>query len=504
MLAVGGGTVRKIYMGEIGIICALVKDLLTVFVNELSCFFQFCGEIGLFWFFAQQLSLDIIRRVLCVALAAAGGVLGNANIQQLVRHFVTVILQIPGDFIPANLLGGLFFRQIPEAFHTKLQVNGDFFLRVGIVQIRLERCQNTGSLIRLMELTNQLFQCVGIRFTQFQVVPIVIRVKLLIEMQQICRKVPVWVVCRRSNDRLRLFSFPKQGEGAVSESRQIFKPTLTPGVLPVLLCCCFPYWYHHLINGFHLFRVIQLWPDHLNRIIEVKPVRIRMGLILGHTVKEVINVPRQFFLFIGRNVGQLLLGHIPLFSDQLGDPLFHLCPRQKDLIIGLKQVVLAGIGDAFAVVVLVKAHPAMSADAVFVSQEVHPFLWAVVLQEIGVNTEFTVFDIAASNQQLVDLIFRNKLLWGCVHRSRSRERNRFTQQPLQALQQFTGTMIVKPEQFSVFGKCGTEGGQFHDDILDSCAICQHPGKPGVHIWIACACIMYCLYRWHISGFMGFF
>ena len=169
-------------MREIGIICALVKDLLTVFVNEPFGFFQFCGESGLLWFFAQQFTLDIIRRVLCVTLAAVGGVLGNANIQQLVRHFVTVILQIPGDLLSANLLGGFFFRQLPETFHIKLQVNGDFFLRVGIVQIGLERCQNTGSLIRLMELTNQLFQCVGIRFTQLQIVPVVVWIKLLIEM----------------------------------------------------------------------------------------------------------------------------------------------------------------------------------------------------------------------------------------------------------------------------------------------------------------------------------
>ncbi len=504
MLAVGGGTVRKIYMGEIGIICALVKDILTVFVNELSCFFQFCGKIGLFWFFAQQLSLDIIRRVLCVALAAAGGVLGKANIQQLVRHFVTVLLQIPGDLIPANLLGGLFFRQIPEAFHTKLQVNGDFFLRVGIVQIGLERCQNTGSLIRLMELTSQLFQCDGIRFTQLQIVPVVIGVKLLIEMQQLCRKIPVRVVCRRCDDRLQLFSFPEQGEGAVSERRQVFKATLARAVRPILLCRGFPDRHHHLIDRFHLFWVIQLWLDHLNRVIEVKAVRIRMGLILGYTVKEMINVPCKLSFFIGRDIRQLLLRHITVCTNQLGYPLFHLRPRQKDLIIGLKQVILAGVRNAFTVVVLVKAHPAMAADAVFVFQEVHPFLLTVVLQEIGVYTEFAVLDIAASDQQLVNLIFRNKLLWGCVHRSRSRERNRFTQQPLQALQQFAGTVIVKPEQFSVFGKCRAEGGQFHDDILDGCAICQHPGKPGVHIRIACACIMHCLYRWHISGFTGFF
>ena len=123
-----------------------------------------------------------------------------------------------------------------------------------------------------------------------------------------------------------------------------------------------------------------------------------MWIFLRHTGEKVVNADSKLFLFVGRDICQFLFGHISALAYQLGDTLLHLVPREQDLVIGLKMSVFTGIGNAFAVVIFIKAHSTGAAPAVFVFQKTGSFFRGVSLTVIGINAEFAVLDAGTTNQ----------------------------------------------------------------------------------------------------------
>ena len=91
-----------------------------------------------------------------------------------------------------------------------------------------------------------------------------------------------------------------------------------------------------------------------------------MRHFLRNTGKKMINADGKLFLFVGRDICQFFFGQVSALAYQFGDAFLHFIPRKQDLVIGLKMSVFTGIGNAFAVVIFVEAHPAGAAPAVFV------------------------------------------------------------------------------------------------------------------------------------------
>ena len=122
--------------------------------------------------------------------------------------------------------------------------------------------------------------------------------------------------------------------------------------------------------------------------------------------------PPSFCLLpVGRIVVLFCLAQIAVGSDQLPDPLLGLIPPQKHFCVGLGDSSSADF-DAFSVVVLVEISSGNgrigSADAVFVFQEGDIVLGRILFEKLLIDAEFALMDAAASCQNGVDVLLRNR------------------------------------------------------------------------------------------------
>ena len=288
MGAVRCGAECQIYMTEIRIICLLLKFFHAIFVDKQFCFFQ-----------------RIIRN-------------------WLIYKFLQLL-------------------------HEQFQLGSNLFFRVGIIQIRLEGIKNPSALFCVLKLLFQAGQSICIGITQFHIVPIVIGIIFLVEVQKLRCKVMIMIGllffsryfwC--GEKRRKCLPSIEHGVSAVPICLHIFQSGFSYLIMPVILGCCFPQWQHHLIDFLYAGRDGQLFIYLLNTFpivcngIEFIGARIKLRCIY----KKAVNASGKLPDLIACHCFTVLVRKESILRNHYADAFCNAAPFQLHLGIRLCQITM--------------------------------------------------------------------------------------------------------------------------------------------------------------------